>query len=80
MDTKSRYISRFPTIPATTAFIWSTVSRSRLLCLPANSCTYRFRCFGLSLWNVPLWARFKVAQKDSIPFEWTCSRTYSPME
>ena len=28
---------------------------------------YRFRCLGDSLWNVPLWARFRVAQKDSQP-------------
>ena len=27
---------------------------SRTLCLPANSWTYRSRCLGLILWNVPV--------------------------
>ena len=65
---RSRYISRFPKSPATRPVIWASVSASRMLCLPANSCTYRFRCLGLILWNVPLWARFSIDQKDSTPF------------
>ena len=34
---------------------------------PTNSVTYLCRCFGLILWNVPLCARFRGAQNDSIP-------------
>ena len=49
-----------------------------MLCLAANSCTYRLRCFGLILWNVPLCARLSIDQKDSTPLVWALSRcTYS---
>ena len=47
---RSRYISLFPTIPATTAVIWSTVLAFLTPWRPENSSTYRCRCFGLILW------------------------------
>ena len=33
---------------------------------------------GLILWKVPLWARFSIDQKDSIPLVWAIPETYSP--
>lgn len=42
--TKSWYMSRCPTMAAATCCIRFTVSRSRMLCRPANSATYRWRC------------------------------------
>ena len=46
--TRSRYISRRPTMPITTACICASVSSSRTFCRPAKMFTYRCRCFGLS--------------------------------
>ena len=40
-----RYMSRLPMSPAMTWRMMSRESRERSLCLPANSWTYRLRCF-----------------------------------
>ena len=75
-------MSRRPTSCAATRLIWTAVSASRMFCRPANSFTYRWRCFGDSRWNVPLCARLSIDQKLSTPFVWTLAPsryfTYSP--
>ena len=65
-----------PTSRATVSRIWTRVPDSRWLCFPANSETYRCRCFGLILWKVPSCARFNMDQKDSMPLVWAYPLTY----
>ena len=40
-----------------------------------NSCTWRFRCVRLIVWNAPLRLHFSNGHGDSMPLEWTSPLT-----
>lgn len=44
---------------------------------PANSWTWRGKCFGLILWKVHLWACLSVEHRDSIPLVCRSALTFS---